>query len=175
MNEDPDFLLNFIEGDPDTFSKVVRAYQEPLRSYLFTMCAGDIVFADELAQETFLSAFKNCHKFRGDSKLSTWLFQIAKNKHRDLVKSSYWKNRSTDNEEANLVEDNHSVDLVNRLTVQKAVESMSDDEKNYLALSYIEGQSHRDIMGIVNLPLGTVKSKIQQAREKFKRLMETNS
>ncbi len=72
--------------DQNAFGELVRRHQSPVRAFLARMARGDAHLADDLAQETFLKAWKKLHSFRGNSRFSTWLFGIAFNEFRDAAR-----------------------------------------------------------------------------------------
>ena len=68
-----------LADDQNAFGELVRRYQSPLRAFLTRMTRGDSHLADDLAQETFIRAWKHLASFRGEARFSTWLFGIAVN------------------------------------------------------------------------------------------------
>ena len=69
-------------GDPNAFGELVRRYQSPVRAFLRRLTRGDAALADDLAQETFLRAWRKLETFRAEARFSTWLFGIAVNEFR---------------------------------------------------------------------------------------------
>ena len=73
--------------DHNAFGELVRRYQSPVRAFLTRMARGDSHLADDLAQETFLKAWKKLSSYRGGARFSTWLFGIAINEFRAAARS----------------------------------------------------------------------------------------
>ena len=81
---DADLLARVIvEGDQHAFGELVRRHQSPVRGLLRQLVRADVELADDLAQETFIRAYKNIRSFRGEAKFSTWLYRIAYNVFRE--------------------------------------------------------------------------------------------
>jgi RNA polymerase sigma factor (sigma-70 family) len=80
---DTDLVARALRDDHDAFAELVRRYQSPLRAWLRRLTGGDFARADDLAQETFLRAYRRLGSFRGTGKFSTWLFSIAYNEFRN--------------------------------------------------------------------------------------------
>ena len=72
--------------DHHAFGELVRRYQSPVRAFLARMARGDAHLADDLAQETFLKAWRKLHTYRGSARFSTWLFGIAFNEFRTVAR-----------------------------------------------------------------------------------------
>lgn len=178
------------QGDRGAFDKLVAKYQRKIYnlSYRFV---GDQEEANDLAQEIFVAAYQNIKKFRGDSKFSTWLFQIAanrgKNRFKYLKLRGFFTNRgSSDPEEdggspAREIPD-YETNPENMLAgkqvqriVQRVIDRLDPDHKEILILRDIEGLSYEEIGRILKLPEGTTKSRLHRARmevkEKLKRVL----
>ena len=80
----------------DPFKELYDKYKEDIYKYLYYL-SGDPYIAEDLMQETFIGAYKSIHKFRGDSKVSTWLFQIAKYTFYDFLRKKDKEERVIDN------------------------------------------------------------------------------
>lgn len=148
------------DGNRNAFAFLVRRYQSPIRGYLRLLCHGRQEIADELAQEVFLKVFRAISSFKGESKFSTWLFQIARN--------AYWDARNQDKlsfeeipPESFFSQSDLKIDLI------RALQRISPQEKDVLLLNYIEGFSHEEIASMTNSPVGTVKSRLLQAKSKL--------
>src|SRR5882672_1336531 len=72
--------------DQHAFGELVRRYQSPVRGFLARLARGDAHLADDLAQETFLKAWRKLHTYRGSARFSTWLFGIAYNEFRTVAR-----------------------------------------------------------------------------------------
>ncbi len=162
---DPGIVKKAQRGDDDAFSEIVRAYHVPVFNYVLRS-VGDRELAEDLSQEVFIRAWRALPRYAFRAKLSTWIFQIAKNVVLDDIRSK--KNRV------------QPVELVPELTpavpappVEQAelirllwiaVEQLSVDLKTALVLRDVVGLSYNEIAAALDVPLATVKWRIYSAR-----------
>lgn len=145
--------------DKAAFSELIDLHQRAVRGYLLRLCKGDHANADDIAQNTFLAAWRNIDRFRGDGSVKAWLMQIATNEFRMA-----WRKRgpvfdAIDPEAAELaVQDPNTDDLDTLLGL------LEPPARAALTLNSAHGYSHREIAAILELPLGSVKSLIHRAK-----------
>jgi RNA polymerase sigma factor (sigma-70 family) len=165
---DESALIRSIQTDDNrsAYAFLVRRYQSSLRAYLRNLCNAQPELADDLAQEAFLRAYRAIKSFDGRAKFSTWLFQIARNVYFDEMR----RHRTM-----TPVEDEASVtpDMDSRVDLNSALARIPEAEHEALLLSYVEGFSHDEIAKITSSPVGTVKSRILQAKEKLSRIFSS--
>lgn len=167
--------------DEKAFVECMRLYQDQVYRLVFRML-GSHAEADDIAQEVFVTVFKSIDSFRGDSKLSTWLYRIAANHCKNRIK--YLRRRAhkqtTDfdsHAERALIDGQHStlgqqhaspVEALEGLQlgsiVQRAIERLDEDQRLLLVLRDVEELSYEEIMQVTGLPEGTVKSRLHRAR-----------
>jgi RNA polymerase sigma-70 factor, ECF subfamily len=157
--------------DHNAFAELVRRYQSPVRAFLARMARGDTHLADDLAQETFLKAWKNLNTFRGNSKFSTWLFGIALNELRSAARRR--KELFSEEIEAlpESVQPSASPNTRLRLDLTEALKALNSSERAAVLLCCQNGFSHEEAAEALACPLGTVKTNILRGREKLKRLL----
>jgi RNA polymerase sigma-70 factor (ECF subfamily) len=146
--------------------------------------------AEDLAQEVFVQVFKAIDQFRGDSKLSTWIFRIAVNLCKNRIK--YLARRKTDTQEelgerlersaftsargVSVGEIGRPDELVEGMQLERivkaAIEQVEPDFREVLILRDVEDLSYEEIGAITGLAEGTVKSRIHRARAQLKSLVE---
>ena len=156
--------------DRAAFGELVRRHQSSVRQFLRYLTRGDVATADDLAQETFVHAYRSLARFRGDASFSTWLLGIGRN---------YWRNaQRRDLRRDQLVEPmpdvaaptaTHTADLRHDLTL--ALRELTTDERLAIHLGYQEGKSHSEIAALLDWPLGTVKTHLARAKEKLRHLL----
>jgi RNA polymerase sigma factor (sigma-70 family) len=156
--------------DPNAFGELVRRYQSPVRAFLLRMTRGDAHLADDLAQETFLKAWRKLSTFRGTAKLSTWLFGIAFNE----IRSAARKRRELLLEEMDVPPLETSSPTASagshlRLDLTEALKVLSSNERAAVLLCCQNGLSHEEAALVLDCPLGTVKTNVLRGREKLKR------
>jgi RNA polymerase sigma-70 factor (ECF subfamily) len=153
--------------DHHAFAELVRRYQSPVRAFLARMTRGDTHLADDLAQETFLKAWRKLPTFRGGARFSTWLFGIAFNEFRNAARSR--KELALDDmenppqAEAAAARDGHL-----HLDLTEALKLLSSNERAAVILCCQNGLSHEEAAQVLECPLGTVKTNILRGKEKLK-------
>lgn len=110
--------------------------------------------AEDLAQEVFISVYKNLHKFRADSKIYTWIYRIAINKTYDFFRKN--KVNLELNEEILNIED--SVDLTGSMIVEENLKKLDDREKEVVILKDVYGYKLREIADLKGKNISTIKS-----------------
>lgn len=153
------------QGDVRAFEFLVEQHQSQLRYSLRQLTGWDEALADDLAQNTFIKAYRSIGRFRMDSKFSTWLYRIAYN---EFV-SHCRKNAHTlvaEEEAPELRVKETGADLHRDLA--KAMGYLSPEQRTALHLSLHRQYTQEEIAEIMECPLGTVKSHILRGREKLK-------
>lgn len=168
-------------GDQRAFEMLVVKYQRRIERLIARM-VRDVDLVEDIAQETFIRAYRALPNFRGESAFYTWLYRIGVNTakkalmglKRDPLVTEAALASMGDDEEAPRVE-NELTDgetpesvLASRQiaeTVNAAIESLSDDLRQAITLREIEGLSYEEISELMNCPIGTVRSRIFRARE----------
>ncbi len=158
------------------FIEAVSAEQESLRRFLRGLCAGDGFLADDLAQEALLKAYLSFDRFEGHSRFSTWLFRIAYNCYYDHLRKSGredgWQSLEEGPKEAWNVEDRPSIDRkYEHQQLYMAIRHLTAHEQAVILLFYMEEKSIREIMGIMEMPSGTVRSCLSRGRQHLRRYL----
>jgi RNA polymerase sigma-70 factor (ECF subfamily) len=157
-----------------SFDALVGEYRKPLYRFVLRNI-GNPADAEDIAQQTFLEAYRALASFRGESELSTWLYGIAMNLVRNYLNRAPHRVRRY---EPDCVLDTLPADvdgpevliqrmeLTTRLYAQ--VECLSDDLKQIFLLVAIEGRSYEEAAEMLDIPIGTVRSRLFRAREALK-------
>jgi len=177
-------------GDQRAFDQLVSKYQRKL-GRLLARFIRDPAEVEDVAQEAFLKAYRALPSFRGESAFYTWLYRIGINTAKNyLVSQGRRAPTSTefDADEAEGFEDASQLRDINTPeslllskqigeTVNSAMESLPDELRTAIVLREIEGLSYEEIAGIMDCPIGTVRSRIFRAREavaaKLRPLLDT--
>lgn len=156
--------------DHNAFGELVRRYQSLVRAFLTRMARGDSYLADDLAQETFLKAWKKIGAFRGP-KFSTWLFGIAVNEFRGAMRrrKELAIEEIENAPELEISSSNSGSNL--KLDLTEALKALNSDERAAILLCCQNGLSHEEAARALDCPLGTVKTNILRGKEKLKRLL----
>lgn len=170
------------------FTDVFNTYQKPIYNYVLRM-VRDNDLAEELTQEIFIKTYKNLQSFRGESKLSTWIYGIASNSCLDYFRTSeYKKGRNTEllNEDI-LNEEPGGDDILKILSLEEDliksemvqcirdyVDSLPGEFRTVLILHDLQGFKNREITKITGSTLETVKIRLHRARKKLQSILASN-
>lgn len=146
----------------------MRRHQGVVRGLLRRLCAGDAALADDLAQETFLLAWRKLPAFRFESRLSTWLYRIALNAWKSDRRRP--KELALPDDEAAMPADESAPlpDVIARVDLERAFALLSDGERAAIAACYGADLSHDEAAKALGLPLGTVKTHVNRAKAKLR-------
>jgi RNA polymerase sigma-70 factor (ECF subfamily) len=175
LNLDDDFSLikRFIEGDESTFSIIVQRHKEKVRNIIY-LTLGNHDLVDDIAQEVFLTVYKNLGRFRFESQFTTWLYRVTVNKCKDHLRKIRIRHiflPIKDNDEEPGYESSPETEDMKEI-VHKAIDKLPDKLRIPLLLKDIEGLSYQEIAESVQCEIGTVKSRIFRAREGLKNLLK---
>ena len=159
-----------LEDDHHAFAELVRNHQSAIRGLLRQLTRGDLALADDLAQETFLRAYKSIRSFRGEAKFSTWLYRIGYNcfredarKRKELV--------GIDETQLEAEQDPQTVDPALKHDLMHALQLLPLHERSAILLCCQNGLSHDEAARVLDIPLGTVKTNVLRGREKLKKTL----
>lgn len=177
------------QGDRDAFDALIRSYEKKVYNFAYRMC-GNYDLANDIAADTFVRVFNSLGNFRGDSSFITWLFRITTNVYLDERKRQ--RSRPSESleevialEESNVrrqIEDDspspaeHAETRERAEMLQAAITSLQYDHRLMIVLYHTESRSYEEIAEMLDLPVGTVKSRLNRARlalrEKLQPLQE---
>jgi len=171
---------------------MVRTYQDQVYNLVYRML-GNHEEAEDLSQDVFVTVFKSIDKFRGDSKLSTWLYRIAanqcKNRYKYLARRQFHAAKPLDELserdaagrdggpvmplQAQISEPDKIVEG-KRLeeAIQREIAALEDEQRLLVILRDIQGLSYHEMATITELPEGTVKSRLHRARMNLKKRLK---
>ena len=195
---DTDLMLveRTVAGDQKAFGLLVMKYQRRIERLIGRM-VRDTNLIEDIAQETFIRAYRALPQFRGEAQFYTWLYRIAVNtakkalvdlKRDPVVSESALRGGNDDDEETSGMENEltsaetpETVLAAKEIaaTVNSAMEALPEELRQAVTLREIEGLSYEEIAEVMNCPIGTVRSRIFRAREaisaKVKPLLENQS
>lgn len=162
-------------GDRNAFSELVRIHARGVFNVVYRMC-GDELIAEDAAQETFIRAWQNLASYRPQTPLRNWLYRIAFNAGLDMLRK---EKRILPNaiEDLNLSDGQPSLEaLVSQQErtqlVQNAILSLPDASRAVLVLREYEEMSYQEISSTLDIPIGTVMSRLNYARKLLKDKLE---
>ena len=156
--------------DRDAFGELVKRHQSAVRRFSRALLQDDSL-ADDVAQESFVRAYRSMGAFRGDSSVLTWLLGIAHNQARNArrKKKDHLELDPNDPSLAAPADATRSSDLKNDL--ERALAQLSADERAALHLCFQEDLSHTEAAAALGWPLGTLKTHVARGKERLKLLM----
>jgi RNA polymerase sigma-70 factor (ECF subfamily) len=181
--QDSDQMLveRTVAGDQAAFELLVIKYQRRVERLIGRM-VRDVDLVEDIAQETFIRAYRALPKFRGEAQFYTWLYRIAVNtakkfllelKHDPTVSQTTLQGNAEEDEtfqhrsEPSSEETPESVLAAKEIgrAVNAALDALPDDLRQAITLREMDGLSYEDIAEVMNCPIGTVRSRIFRARE----------
>ncbi|MFB3739441.1 MAG: RNA polymerase sigma factor [Candidatus Velamenicoccus archaeovorus] len=165
QDPDPRTLARAREGDLDAFEELVRSYQADLWRFAYHF-TRDRALAEDVTQEAFLRAYRFLRSFRGDSRFTSWLFRIARNCAMDAIRGR--AGRDARQAPAPL----GPPDPQARAELHAALASVSEDHREPFLLIEVFGLSYREAADVLNVRVGTVKSRMHRARLAMMRALE---
>jgi len=180
-NSDAMLVERAVAGDSRAFDLLVIKYQRRIQRLIGRM-VRDPGLVEDIAQETFIRAYRALHQYRGDAQFYTWLYRIAVNtakkfllelkrdpmtletnlRQNDENDETYWRGSepTTDETPESVLAAKEIAGVVNL-----AIEALPEDLRQALVLREIEGLTYEEISEVMNSPIGTVRSRIFRARE----------
>ena len=169
-------------GDEAAFEELVRLHEKKVYNLALRMC-GSPEDAADAAQEAFLAAWKGLPNFRGEAGFSTWLYRLTSNAAIDRLRRTRRRR-----EEASLDDEALRLDAVDgapspqaraegeelREAVLSGLAQLSDDHRQALTLRELQELSYEEIAAVLELDLGTVKSRISRARGALRKILIKN-
>ena len=161
-------------GDERAFTLIVRAYEAPIFNYVLRM-VGNRTLAEDLTQDVFLRVYQGLRSYSLRARFTTWLFQVAKNRVVDELRSEERRPRSlmTIDDVPRLEVVDAPIELSEAIAVLwRTVEALSPDLKEALLLRDIAGLSYNEIADTLDVTLATVKWRIFKARDEVQQALE---
>ena len=174
------------EGEESAYETLIVVYQQPVYNLVVRLMNEPADTAD-VVQEVFLKVFRNIHSFRSNSSLKTWIYRIAVNeaynhrrwfcRHQRQEVALSGNDEATHSYEEKLTDPGRSpYDLASsvetRALVEEALAKLSPKFRTAVVLRDIEDLSYEEIAAILDISLGTVKSRILRGREALRKLLE---
>lgn len=182
---DSEVVQAFLDGDQRAFGILVDRYDTRLLNFVYRT-VGDRERAQDLVQETFVRVYRHLHRFDQSKKFSTWIYTIAsnlaknelRNRSRNPLVLFQTIKRNWDADHRPLEWEDHSYkpdDLYRkrhlRALVENAVAELPEHHRIVFVLRELEGKTYEEIADITGVNLGTVKSRLNRARNNFARLI----
>jgi RNA polymerase sigma-70 factor (ECF subfamily) len=175
--DDAELIRASLEGDRLAFGEIVNRYRKMVARTIRGML-GDTVFTEDLGQEVFVKLFNSLSEFRGESKLATYIQKIAVNltlneiKRRKRFLSMFAQKGSDEIYEMEVADDNNEEKREAKEIVGKALLGLDPKFRIIVTMRMLQGYSTKETAEILDLPLGTVLSRLSRAQEQLKEILQ---
>lgn len=169
------YIKKLIRGDEKAFEQLVGETQNKIYAVCLNMLKNTHD-AQDAAQETFIKAYRSLTSFKGESKVETWLTKIAVNTCLDILRKRremYDLDEAADAADVNTPESKAEKNETRQM-VRSAINTLPPEMRSIVVLKDIEGYSYEEIADMLNLNIGTVRSRLSRAREKLRKIFMEN-
>lgn len=178
MDEDRALVDRARRGDGEAFGELVLKYQHRIVNFARALVA-ETADAEDVAQEAFLRAYRALGQFRGQSTFKTWLYQIAANTARTHAGRRRARREQQPDAAADSGQDWASVEsagsvessVIDRDRIDRALATLPIELRETIVLRDVEGLEYREIAVALDIPIGTVESRIFRARQRLRELL----
>jgi len=172
-----DLLLRFKDGDLSAFEDLIIEYQNKI----FSLCRymlGNARDAEDAAQDVFIKAYQKLNDFKPEASLYTWLYRIGVNTCLDYKRKSFLRLRNHSESKMNSLPGDSTPEKEYQsketsMAITRALAGLPEKLRTTIVLREIELLSYEEIADVLNISVGTVKSRISRARELLKALLKT--
>jgi len=173
IDDDYAIIRQFIDGDKSAFQILVKRHKEKVRNIVY-ITMNNSALVDDIAQEVFITVYRNLKHFRFESQFTTWLYRITVNRCKDYLRKMNVRKIFSPLEEGSEITEfatpaeNKDVSQI----VMDAISKLPVKLRMPLILKDIEGFSYQEISETLKCEMGTVKSRIFRGRERLKELLQ---
>jgi RNA polymerase sigma-70 factor, ECF subfamily len=176
MNSSADLVTRVRQGDAEAFRLIFERYSRPVISFIYDM-VNDRGLAEELTQETFVRAYRAIHTMRAETKLSTWLFGIARNVARESLRARARANSHVDLADKSVMDlsDNKPVPVDGLLSkefnelIRRSLAALDEDKRMVFTLKVLHQCSYEEIAAITGFSLAKLKTDLHRARAEMRK------
>lgn len=175
----PTIIAQARNGDEDAFHAIFRRYGRPVLSFLYNH-VNDRDLAEELAQETFVRAYRNLNFLKDEARLSTWLFGIARNVAREATRQTIKAERNVALDEpeslnlraTDVMPEGAMLDRELNQTIKDALAGLDEDKRLVFSLKIFHEKSYEEISAITGHSIGKLKTDLHRARAEMRKRLE---
>jgi RNA polymerase sigma-70 factor (ECF subfamily) len=177
VTEEAELVKAALDGNKEAFGEIVTNYQKMVARTVKGML-GDSIFADDIGQEVFIKLYYSLSEFRGEAKLSTYIQKIAVNltlneiKRRKRFFSMFSQKGNNEMYEFEVADQDNEERRDSKEIVNKALLAMDPKFRIILTMRMLQGYSTKETAEILDLPLGTVLSRLSRAQEQLRNILE---
>ena len=173
IDDDYSIIRQFVDGDKSAFQIFVKRHKEKVRNIIY-ITMNNSALVDDIAQDVFITVYRNLKHFRFESQFTTWLYRITVNRCKDYLRKMNVRKIFSPIEEGSEISEYPAPVESNDISriVMDAISKLPVKLRMPLILKDIEGFSYQEISETLNCEMGTVKSRIFRGREKLKEILQ---
>ena len=173
IGDDYSIIRQFIDGDKSAFQVLVKRHKEKVRNIIY-ITMNNSALVDDIAQDVFITVYKNLKHFRFESQFTTWLYRVTVNRCKDYLRRINVRKIFSPIEDGYDVSEYSTPAESNDISkiVMDAISKLPVKLRMPLILKDIEGFSYQEISESLKCEMGTVKSRIFRGREKLKEILQ---
>ncbi len=179
---DEELIAAFQQENAAAFDEIVRRYRDPLYNFVVRLL-GDTLYSEDVVQETFVRVYRNKHRYHQVAKFSTWIYTIASNLAKTELRRRKVRNffsiSSKGNEERDYDIQDMSVDVerevdgkVRTELILREIEKLPYHFREAVLLRDVQDLSYEEISEVLQVPLGTVKSRVNRGRTRLQKVLK---
>lgn len=176
ITDEVDLVMRATAGDERAYGKLVGIYQARLFNFVRSMVRNEEI-AEDITQESFVKAFFSLKKLQNPGSFKSWLFRIANNNTLDYLRKKKIQTVDVDDQVRESYVDTSSPEkgaIASSRTkhIREALDKLKPDQRSILVMCDLQGFSYQEISESLNIPFGTVQSRIFYARKKLKEFLD---
>lgn len=155
----------------EQFIKHVQTTQKAFRRFLVALCCGDVMLADDIAQESYIKAYLSANAFNNTDKFNAWIYRIGYNtflNHKRSIKYTVGYDQAI-----NIATPGQTDNSFHYQHLYMALDRLPDNERTSILLFYMEGYSIKEIAGIVGASQDAIKQQLSRGRKHLHDLLKT--
>jgi RNA polymerase sigma-70 factor (ECF subfamily) len=176
---DEELILAFQQEDETAFDEIVKRYKNPLFNFVGRLL-GDNFYGEDIVQETFLRVYRNKHRYHQVAKFSTWIYTIASNLAKTELRRRKVRNffsissKGAEEKDYDIVDTATDVEkevdgAIRTQMILREVDKLPPHFKEAVLLRDVQDLSYEEISNILDVPLGTVKSRVNRGRSRLQK------
>jgi len=171
MESDREVIEKVISGDTKAFESIIQRYKNILFRYVLSHIPNFDI-AEELTQDVFIKFYFSIDKFRFESSLITYLYKIARNLCIDIKRKKNINEIYLEEIQPEPKGQSAEFEIEQKFWLLQILSKISDEQRSAIEMFYVEGFKYREIAEILELPMGTVKSRLKRGIEKLRKIIK---
>ena len=171
--EDRDLVREVLDGDPEAFGPLIERYEKQIFNVAYRI-TGSRDDAMDVTQTAFANAFENLDRFDPSHRFFSWIYRIAVNASLDVVKGRREVELTRPEPEPRRGPEELTAAGETRTRVRKALLELTEDHRTVIVLRHYLGLSYAEIAEVVSVPVKTVRSRLYEARQRLRGLLESD-